>query len=218
MPEGITLALIQSQTLVYYLGLVGVGVFAISGALAADQKGSDWIGVLCLASATALGGGTIRDILLQRNAVFWIANPTYLWVVVAATAFTIIYVRFFKPPTNALIYADAIGLAMFSILGAKIAEATGVSPVIVLIMGVITGVAGGIIRDVLANEIPLIFRSSEPIYSVSAAIGIAIYLLLKTTGAPPQLATITGVAIIAATRFAGIIWRIKLPEFTIRKR
>lgn len=218
MPEGITLALIQSQTLVYYLGLVGVAVFAISGALAADQKGSDWIGVLCLASATALGGGTLRDVLLQRNTVFWIANPSYFWVVVAATAFTIVYVRYLKPPTNALAYADAIGLAMFSILGAKIAESTDAAPVIVVIMGVITGVAGGIIRDVLANEIPLIFRSSEPIYSVSAAAGVAVYLLMKSIGTAPQAATLSGIFVIAATRFAGIIWRIKLPEFTIRKR
>lgn len=218
MPEGIPFALIQSQTLVYYLGLVGVGVFAISGALAADQKGSDWIGVLCLAAATALGGGTLRDLLLQRDAVFWIAKPSYLWVVVGATAFTIIYVRFFKPPTNALIYADAIGLAMFSILGAKIAESGGAAPIIIVLMGVITGVAGGIIRDVLANEVPLIFRSSEPIYSVSAALGVTLYLVMKFAGAPPQVATLSGIIVVAATRFAGIIWRIKLPEFTVRKR
>lgn len=212
------IALIQTQSLAYYLGLVGVGVFAISGALAADRKGTDWVGVICLSSATALGGGTIRDVLLQRNTIFWIANPAYLWVVVAATTLTIIYVRYFKPPTNALLYADAIGLAMFSILGAKIAESVGVAPLIVVLMGVITGVAGGIIRDVLANEVPLIFRAGEPIYSVSAAIGIVIYVLLKTNGANTQTSTLVGIVTIAATRFAGIIWKIKLPEFTVRKR
>ncbi|MBC2608134.1 trimeric intracellular cation channel family protein [Pelagicoccus albus] len=203
--------------MVYYLGLVGVAVFAISGALAADRKGSDWVGVLFLASATALGGGTLRDVLLKREAVFWIANPTYLWVVIGATVFTIIYVRYFKPPTNALNFADAIGLAMFSIVGAKIAEAEGMTPLIVVTMGVFTGVAGGIIRDVLANEIPLIFRSGEPIYSVSAASGIIAYLGLKYLGVPSQTASLSGVAVIAATRFAGIFWHIKLPEFSVRK-
>ncbi|MDQ8179664.1 trimeric intracellular cation channel family protein [Pelagicoccus sp. SDUM812005] len=207
-----------SHSLTYYLGLIGVAVFAISGALAADRKGSDWIGVLCLAAATGLGGGSIRDVLLRRESVFWIADTAYLWVVVGATAFTIIYVRFLKPPTNALLYADAIGLAMFSILGAKIAESAEVAPSIVVLMGVITGVAGGIVRDVLANEIPLIFRSSEPIYSVSAAAGIAFYLGLKHFGIPSQTATLAGVAAIALTRFAAIIWRIRLPEFTITKR
>ncbi|MBD5780187.1 trimeric intracellular cation channel family protein [Pelagicoccus sp. NFK12] len=206
------------QSLTYYLGQVGVAVFAISGALAADRKGSDWVGVLCLAAATGLGGGSLRDLLLRRESVFWIADTTYLWVVIAATAFTIFWVRFFKPPTNALLYADALGLAMFSIVGAKIAESSGVAAIIVVLMGVITGVAGGILRDVLANEIPLIFRASEPIYSVSSALGIIAYLGLKTFGCPPQLATLSGVAIIAATRFAAIIWKIKLPEFTIRKR
>lgn len=208
----------QTQTLIYYLGLVGVGVFAISGALAADRKGSDWVGVLCLASATALGGGTIRDVLLQRDSIFWIADTRYLWAVVVATVLTIAYVRFFKPPTNALAFADAIGLAMFSILGAKIAEDAGTGPLIVVVMGVTTGVAGGIIRDVLANEIPLIFRSSEPIYSVSSACGIGAYLGLKTLNMDPQIATICGVIVVAITRFAAIIWRIKLPEFSIKKQ
>lgn len=206
----------QTQTLIYYLGLVGVGVFAISGALAADRKGSDWIGVFCLAAATALGGGTIRDLLLQRGSIFWIADTSYLWAVIAATVLTIVYVRYFKPPHNALIYADAIGLAMFSIVGAKIAENAGTTPLIVIVMGVITGVAGGIIRDVLANEIPLIFRSSEPIYSLSSACGIAVYLGMKMLSIEPQIATITGVAVVAITRFAGIIWRIKLPEFSVK--
>lgn len=208
----------QTQTLIYYLGLVGVGVFAISGALAADRKGSDWIGVFCLASATGLGGGTLRDLLLQRDAIFWIADTSYLWTVIVATALTIVYVRFFKPIPNTLVFADAIGLAMFSIIGAQIAESMGSTPLIVMIMGVITGVAGGIIRDVLANEIPLIFRSSEPIYSVSSACGIGAYLGLKTLDFDPQIATIVGVVVVAVTRFAAIIWRIKLPEFSVRKQ
>lgn len=204
--------------MIYYLGLIGVGVFAISGALAADSKGADWIGVFCLAAATALGGGTLRDLLLQREAIFWIADPSYLWVVLAASVLTIGYVRFFKPPTHALQIADALGLAMFTIVGAKIAENYGVPPIIVVTMAVITGVAGGMLRDILANEIPMIFRASEPIYSVSAALGATVYLGLKHLGVQSQVATLTGVALIALTRFAAIIWKIRLPEFSVSKK
>lgn len=203
--------------MVYYLGLVGVAVFAFTGALAADRKGSDWVGALCLAAATALGGGTIRDVLLQREKVFWIADTAYLWVVLGTTVLTIVYVRYFKPPTNTLQFADALGLAMFSILGARIAEQADVSPVVVIVMGVTTGVAGGILRDVLVNEIPMIFRSDKPIYSISAALGIIVYLVLKDFGVASQISILSGVVVVATTRFAAIIWQIKLPEFNIRQ-
>lgn len=113
--------------IIYYLGLLGVAVFAISGALAAGRKGLDWVGVVVLAVVTSVGGGTIRDVLLNRQTIFWIEDPSYLWVALAASFFTIAYVRFFKPPTDALLFADALGLALFTIVGAQIAEAEGVS-------------------------------------------------------------------------------------------
>lgn len=199
--------------LIYWLDLLGVAVFAISGALAAGQKGLDWVGVTALAVVTSIGGGTIRDVLLNREAVFWIADPTYLWVILAAAVSTIGYARLFKVPTNALRIADALGLALFAILGARIAEAEGVATPIVVVMGVLTGVAGGIIRDVLTNEVPLVFRSSEELYSVAALGGVLLYLGLQALELPRPLPALLGVALVAVLRFAAIVWKLRLPAF-----
>ncbi len=199
--------------ILYVLGLIGVGVFAISGCLAAGRKGLDWVGVLALAVATAVGGGTCRDVLLNRDAVFWIADPNQLWVIVAVSFVTIFYVRYFKPPMKALLIADAFGLALFAIIGAQIAEAEQASPLIVVVMGVITGAAGGVIRDVLLNETPILFRASEPLYSVAALAGIVLYLSLQGLGLAVVPAAIAGMVLIAAIRLAAIIWKIGLPVF-----
>lgn len=203
--------------IVYYLGLLGVAVFAISGALAAGRRGLDWVGVLVLALVTSVGGGTIRDVLLNRETIFWIADTTYIWVVFTASIFTIIYVRFFKPPHNSLLFADALGLALFTILGAQIAEAEGASTLIVVIMAVLTGVAGGVIRDVLTSEVPLLFRSTETIYSVAALGGVLVYLLLQALGIDTTIASLIGIAFVAGLRFLAIIYKIKLPAFHVPK-
>lgn len=168
--------------IIYILSLLGVAVFAISGALAAGRKGLDWVGVVALAVVTSLGGGTIRDILLNRKAIFWIEDPAYLWIIFPAACFTIAYVRFLKPPMNALLIADALGLALFTIVGAQVAEAENAAALVVIVMGILTGVAGGVIRDVLSSEIPLLFRSTETLYSVAALGGVLVYLLLQEAG------------------------------------
>lgn len=201
--------------MIYYFGLLGVAVFAVSGALAAGRKRLDWVGVVALAVVTSLGGGTIRDILLNRQTVFWIEDPTYLWVIVAASFFTIAYVRFLKPPINALLFADALGLALFTIVGAQVAEAEGVSTLIVIVMAILTGVAGGVMRDVLSSEIPLLFRSTETIYSVAALGGVLVYLLLQEFEVDKTLAALAGIAVVAALRFIAIVWKLRLPAFYV---
>lgn len=133
----------------YLLDLIGVAVFAVSGALAAGRKQMDLLGVAVIATVTAIGGGTLRDILLDRNPVFWIEDPTYLLVILAAAALTLLYARFHKPPRTSLLIADALGLALFTISGAQLAEEQKLSAVIVVLMGTITGTAGGVLRDVL---------------------------------------------------------------------
>jgi uncharacterized membrane protein YeiH len=136
-------------------------VFAISGALAAGRKRLDWLGVAVIAVVTALGGGTVRDVLLDRHPIFWIARPEFLLDCLAATAATLVYVRLRIPAFRALVVADALGLAFFTIGGVQIAEQTGLSGLLALLMGVITGVVGGVVRDVLLAEIPLILRPGQ---------------------------------------------------------
>lgn len=202
----------------YVLNLIGGVVFAVSGALAAGRKKLDWVGVIVLAFVTSVGGGTIRDVLLNRESVFWIKDHWYLWVTVFAAIGTIIYVRFFKPPHKSLLVADALGLALFTIVGAQIAEEHNVAPVIVVVMAVLTGTAGGVLRDVFTGEIPIIFRSSETLYSVASLAGVSLYLGLQYIGLDKTVAALAGVICVASLRFAAIFWHIRLPAFHIRNQ
>ncbi len=193
----------------------GVAVFAISGALAAGRKSLDLLGVVVIATATAIGGGTVRDVLLDRSPVFWIEQPLYLYVILFAALATIAYTRRFRPPDRALAVVDALGLAFFTISGAQIAEGDGLSGVVVVLMGAITGVAGGVIRDVLSGEIPLILRKGQ-IYATAAIFGAVIYLLLQAL-IDRAYAALVGMFLIAAMRIAAIAWNWTLPVFTLPK-
>ena len=192
------------------LSFLGVGVFAASGALAAGRKGFDLLGVLVIAAVTAIGGGTIRDLLLDRHPIFWIDDVSQLWAVLIGAAAVLLYARLAEPPDMSLAIADAMGLALFTISGAKLAEHQGVSPVIVIIMGTITGAAGGLLRDVLSGEVPLILRRGE-LYATAAIAGATIYLVLETCGIGPQAAAVLGMIAVAALRVAAIAWKLRLP-------
>ena len=195
------------------LEMLGVAVFAISGALAAGRKSLDLIGVVVTATVTAIGGGTLRDVLLDRHPVFWIADTTHLWVIFAAAVGTVIYTRRWRPPERSLAVADALGLALFTITGAQIAQGAGMEGVVVVIMGTLTGVAGGVIRDVLTAEIPMIMRRG-PIYATACIAGVAVYLLLETV-LPRDVAAVVGMTSIAALRLAAILWKLTVPVFTL---
>jgi uncharacterized membrane protein YeiH len=197
----------------YYLDLIGVAVFAASGALSAGRKSLDLLGVLVIAVVTAIGGGTIRDLLLDRHPIFWIADPTYLMVISAAALLTTAYVRWQAPPVNSLLVADALGLALFTIMGARIAESAGLSPIIVVLMGTLTGVAGGLIRDVLSAEIPLILR--RDIYATAAIAGASIYLVLQVIGLVQPMAAVAGFAAVVGLRLLAILKGLRLPVFRL---
>ncbi|HEY9445816.1 MAG TPA: trimeric intracellular cation channel family protein [Burkholderiales bacterium] len=195
------------------LEFTGVGVFALSGALAAGRKSLDLLGVVVIATVTALGGGTLRDVLLDRHPVFWIADPAYLYVALATALLTLIYTRHFRPPDRSLAYADALGLALFTISGAQITERLGLHGAVVVLMGAITGVAGGMIRDILSAEIPLILRRGR-FYATAAIAGAVVYLLLQNF-ADRTLAALLGMACIALLRIAAIHWDLRLPVYHV---
>ncbi|MDX1495394.1 MAG: trimeric intracellular cation channel family protein [Longimicrobiales bacterium] len=203
--------------ILYLLDLLGVAVFATSGALAAGRKSLDLLGVVVIAAVTAIGGGTIRDVLLDRHPVFWIADPNYLVVIIAAALLTVLYARYRRPPDDSLAIADALGLGFFTIGGAQIAEAAGLSSIIVVLMGTITGVAGGVIRDVLTNEIPMILRRGQ-LYASAAIGGASLYLLLVALGWDRTAGALVGMATIVGLRLAAIVWGLRLPVFELRDR
>ena len=200
----------------YILDLAGVAVFAISGVLTAGSKSLDWLGVAVIAVVTAIGGGTLRDLLLERYPIFWIADPTYLLVILAATGFTLFYVHFRVPNRRALLIADALGLGFFTIGGVQIAQQAGLSGIPAVLMGTITGVAGGMIRDVLCAEIPLILRRGQ-LYASSTVVGAALYLVLEPAGIPRNAAALVGIGTIVVVRFVAILWRLELPVLSLEQ-
>ena len=191
-------------------------MFAASGALAAGRKRLDLLGVLVLALVTAVGGGTIRDLLLDRHPLFWLDDPTYLVVIVAAALLTVAVARARLAQRGALLtallIADGLGLALFSVAGAQIAERAGLATASVVLLGTVTGVAGGAIRDVLSAEVPLVLRRGN-LYASAAIAGTAAYRVLEAVGVDRSVASLAGMVIVAALRFAAIAWRLQLPEF-----
>lgn len=198
-----------------FLSMLGVGVFASSGALAALRRGFDPLGVLVIAFVTALGGGTVRDLLLDRHPIFWVEDPTPLFVIIFAFLTTLLFVRYRNPPMNSLRVADAIGLAYFSIVGAQLAEEQRLKPIIVILMGTITGSVGGLIRDVLSGEVPLLLRDGD-LYATASIMGIITYLTIQSMGFSPSIASYFGMATIACVRFVAIRWNLRLPIYRLR--
>lgn len=199
--------------LIYILDLFGVAVFAASGALAGIANQFDLLGVLVLASITAIGGGTIRDVLLSRHPIFWIKDSGPIYTILAATAATLLWVHFLPVPMDSLLIADAIGLAVFAISGAQVAEKAGCKPLVVILMGTMTGSGGGVLRDILSAQVPLIFR--QDIYATAAIAGIVVYLLLRAAKVPTAWAFGGGFVTVAGTRIAAITYNLSLPVFSL---
>ena len=199
----------------YLLDLAGVAVFSISGVLAARDRDLDLLGVIVVAAITAIGGGTLRDLLLDRHPIFWVTDASYLTVIIVSAVMTIIYVRKWPPPGVILLVADALGLALFALSGAQYAEAAQCPPLIVILMGTITGVMGGIIRDVITARVPLILR--REIYATAAIAGVAVYLLLQTIGVPRAVAFGSGMVTVVVLRLIAIRWNLHLPVFRHRE-
>ncbi len=201
----------------YYADLFGVAVFAISGALMAGRKSMDLFGVLVIAIITALGGGTLRDLILDRHPVSWISDDRYILVASLAALATVLRVRFSKPlHERALLLADAFGLAVFTVIGTEIAMQHDVPLSTAVIMGVMTGVAGGVMRDVICNEIPLIFQ--KEIYAVACIAGSLVLILLRDSGLAPALVTGLAMLVVFFIRLAAIRWHLSLPRVHLLDR
>ena len=197
-----------------FIDLLGIAVFAISGALAGGRKGLDLLGVTVIAVVTSIGGGTLRDLLLDRHPIFWIADPSYLWAALAGTAATLAYTRLWVATRGALLVADALGLAFFTIGGAQVTLQAGHSAFIALLMGTITGVAGGVIRDLLIGEIPLILRPGR-LYATAAIAGATVFLVLRQVLPFPHGAALTGMVTTATLRLLAIRYELTLPVVSV---
>jgi len=199
--------------LLYWLDLFGIVVFALSGALMAGRYKLDPFGVVVLAAVTAIGGGTIRDVILD-TPVFWLVNPIYLYVILTTALLTIVFIRRPKRiPKRFLLISDALGLALFAVLGTAKSISLGVPVSIAIVMGTITGVAGGMIRDVLCNVIPMILR--QEIYATAAILGGSLFALFSYFGWSENVSIVCAIVGALKLRLAAIYWQVSLPAFQI---
>ena len=198
------------------LDLLGVAVFAASGALAAGRKQLDLLGVLVLALVTAVGGGTLRDVLLGRHPIFWLANPRYLVAVAASALLTVAYTRRWRAPESALLVADAIGLGAYAIVGAQVVERAGLPAASGIVLGAVTGAAGGVVRDVLCAEIPYVLRRGN-LYATAALAGTGSYFALEAVGVGRAAAALAGAALTIILRLGALRWQLQLPVYRLEE-
>lgn len=166
------------MTLLSLLDYASVLIFAITGALVASRAQLDLIGFAFIACLTALGGGTIRDLLLDRNPIFWIANPTYLGVAAGAAVVVFLTAHLLESRLRTLIWLDSLALAIAVAAGAGVALSLDQSAIIVILMGMITGCMGGLMRDVVVGEVPLVLKQGE-LYATAAFAGAATAVLVQ---------------------------------------
>jgi uncharacterized membrane protein YeiH len=200
--------------LLYWLDLVGVAVFAVSGALEAARKQLDLVGFLFVAAVTGIGGGTLRDVLLDRGPVFWVHEPIYLWVTSSAAIATFFVAPHIQRRAVVLLWADALGMAVFCVLGARTALDAGAGPAVAVLMGTMTATFGGLIRDVVCTETPLLLK--REIYATAAAAGAALLVAGRALGLADPLATVLGLATAFAIRAVALAFGLSLPIYRPR--
>lgn len=202
------------EPLIYILDLLGTSVFAITGALAAGRKRMDVFGVVVLGCVTALGGGTLRDMTLGIHPVFWISSTHYLFVAAAAAMGTYLLARRYRLPARGLVYLDAVGLAVFTVIGFEKAFQVSHDYSIAIVMGVMTGVVGGIIRDVLSAEVPLILR--QEVYASASLCGAGLLALLSYFHLPASLSVPAALLATLGIRLTALHWNLALPIFRLK--
>jgi len=198
------------EEVVTIIDIIGVFVFAISGASTAMGKRLDPFGVFIVAFVTSVGGGTLRDMLIGRNPVFWMVDPIYVYVIMAGALFAVIFRKQTGYLRITLSLFDTIGLAIFTIIGIEIGIRFDLNPVIVLSLGVMTGSFGGVIRDILVNEIPVVF--SKEVYATASLIGGMFYMGGVFFELSKFWNEIISIAVIIIIRIVAVKYELALPS------
>lgn len=192
------------------LDYIGTGVFAISGALAAMNKRFDLFGIIILATVTAVGGGSLRDVLIGRTPVGWLLDINYAYSILIAVALTIIGRSFIHYLRRTMFFFDAIGLALFTIVGVKLGIAKGLHPIVCVMLGTLSACFGGVIRDILSNEVPLIFH--KEIYASASLLGGVVFLLLQNAELSENLDFILVGSLVLIIRILSVKFHWQLPK------
>jgi len=194
-----------------FIDILGTFSFAVAGAFAAMEKKLDPFGVLIISFATAIGGGTIRDVLLGRLPVAWLTNSTAIWVIIIGAVSALFFSSWLKKFVRMLFYFDAIGLGLFTMVGIQTGIEHELGKGICIMLGTVTGCFGGVLRDVLLNNIPLIFQ--KEIYASASILGGVVFFLLISLQFPFSYAYIIGILIVFVVRVLAVRFSWSLPKF-----
>lgn len=195
--------------LILLIDILGTIAFAISGVLTALNKRLDPFGILIIAFVTAVGGGTLRDILIDAN-VAWMRNLTYVYVIFGSTIFAVIFRKRLGYIRRSLFLFDTIGIALYTIVGVEKGIAAGFHPIICIALGTTTACFGGVLRDILCNEIPIIFR--KEIYATACILGASAYFLLHNTPISEDFIVIISGSIVIIVRLLAVYFNLSLPS------
>ncbi|CEK11760.1 trimeric intracellular cation channel family protein [Legionella hackeliae] len=206
--------------LLHYLFIMGICVEAITGAIAAGRKKMDFFGVMLIACIAALGGGTVRDVLFNTHPLTWVAHPEYILYTSGFAFLTIFIAHSLVRIMKVFLILDALGLSAFVIIGAQKVLANGYSPGIAIISGMLTGICGGMLRDILCNDIPLVLR--RELYATIALAGALLFIVLAHFNVPKNINVIITLISIFTARVIAISYQIEMPKFdyskSLRKR
>lgn len=200
------------NTLLHAVEVAGIVAFACSGFIEARRKKMDLVGVFTVAFITAFGGGTLRDLLLDRRPLFWVEHQEYPILIFAMALIAMPFLRHLRHAAaeRTIVLADALGLGLFSVAGTSLAVDAEMPMFVCVMMGVITGIFGGVLRDVICNEIPLVFRRGH-LYATCSFVGCWVYLLLDKTGMTQALSVLAGIAVTFVLRALAVRLDWKLP-------
>ena len=202
----------MTLTLQYSLELAGTTFFAMSGAIVANKKSKpDWFGVTFISFITAIGGGTVRDVLLNSYPLVWIGDINIIYAILVGVVLTSLFYKRILKMRRMMFIFDTLGVAMFTIIGTEKALSLHVHPVIAAIMGMFSAVMGGVLRDVLTNEIPILFR--KELYSSLCLAGAVFYLILDHAGCARELNFILSIILILVLRILAVTYDLSLPKF-----
>ncbi len=190
---------------------IAIAAEAMTAALAAGRRNMDWFGVCLIACVTALGGGTLRDILLDHYPLVWVENPYLLLLVCGAALLTIPLARLVDRLRWPFLLLDALGLVVFTVIGCNIGIEAGVHPIIVIVAGMVTGTAGGILRDVLCNDVPLIFQGE--LYATVSMVAGGVYYAGLIGGLPGDLMAIIAIVLGFTLRVLALAFHWEMPKF-----
>ncbi|TSE36159.1 trimeric intracellular cation channel family protein [Tepidimonas charontis] len=205
------------STLLITIEVGGTVAFAMSGLIEAMRKRMDVVGVVSVAFVSAFGGGTVRDVLLDRRPLFWTEHEAYVWLVLAMglTAPLWLSMAMREAGARLMIVADALGLGLFAVSGTSLALSAGMSPLVGVLMGVTTAIVGGVARDVLCNEVPQVYRDHRP-YAVCALVGSAVYLGLAALNVGSEWASLAGALVATGSRLLAVALDWRLPSWSPR--